>query len=177
MKTQARPSTARKDTKTIKTPVGSRQLPEDCFFYPVCVKIVFSQLSAPCSSWLDSASSFQHVKLLHSHLHLRLTCHPYALLSTSNCTVAAWVFLFHHWVLNMKAKRIMGHTTKSNTTRFHTSSHQWKGMSHQIASSHFTQCQGTKITGAKATANLTREMSESLLSCISHLYYIYIKYQ
>lgn len=80
--------------KRSKLLLGQGNFLRIAFFDPVCVKIVFSQLSAPCSSWLDSASSFQHVKLLHSHLHLRWTCHPYALLSTSNCTVAAWVFLF-----------------------------------------------------------------------------------
>ena len=137
MKTQARPSTARKDTKTIKTPVGSRQLPEDCFFYPVCVKIVFSQLSAPCSSWLDSASWMTNMWSCGSIL-IFISGEHVTPMHCSQLQIVQWQpgsVSFHDWVLNMKAKRIIGHTTKSNTTRFHTSSHQWKGMSHQIASS------------------------------------------
>lgn len=119
--------------------IGQGNFVRIVFLNPVCVKIVLSQLSAPCSSWLDSASwmtnmwSCGSILIFISGEHVTRK----VLLSTSHCTVAAWVCFFHDWVLNMKAKRIMGHTTKSNTTRFHTSSHQWKGVSRQIASSHW----------------------------------------
>lgn len=132
-----------------------------------------------CSSWLDSASSFQHVKLLYYlHHRLFLTYHHYATILNLQLTTcfqwqpSFWVLkIFFHddsWVLNMKAKRIMGHTTKSNTTRFHTSGQNTM----EVSTPTREDAKVPKSQVPKQRPTSKGDVFSSLLSCISHLYNI-----
>ena len=71
-------------------------------------------------------------------------------------TFSQWCFE-KTWVPGMKANRIIGQTTKSSTSKFHTSeSHHWRKLQigHQEASTDGLKRQA-RMMGAKAAANLS----------------------